>query len=177
MTAKNSQARILRVLAAAPGANTRHVARTLELDESTASYHLRRLSKQGHVASERRGREVVWFMGQMRLCPILRAAMPIMRRPTVTQLAHTLDERARTIPELAQKSGLTLGETRWAADTLADAGILKRTPGGLSRLAPGAAWCIMKAMRGESCDRWGACEPSREAAAASASSASVANRR
>lgn len=160
-TITSAQARILRFVHHDPGASTRVVAQAVERDESTVSYHLTRMSRDGLVVGERTGRELAWFPEGTGLCPVLRRAMPAFRRrPTVARLALALDERPRRIRDLARKAGLELGEARWAAEVLAEAGLLARDAAGRARLADGGAHCVQMALSKQRCERWGGCAPS-----------------
>lgn len=149
------------LLAATPGASTRAVARGLGVDESTADYHLRRMRKRGHVVSQPHGRELAWFLAGSGLCPVLKRAVPAVRRAEVLATALALRETPDTAGRVAERAGVPVGAVRWAAGALEEAGVLVRSELGRLALRPGADVCIRRAAEGARCELWGRCEVSR----------------
>lgn len=148
-------------LSGCPGASTRMVARALGLDETTADYHLRRLAKQERLQSEMRGRERAWWPIGGRHCPVLRRAIPALRREETRAAALALTRAPATANELADRARISLATARWSARVLADAGLAQRTRNGRIHLAEGATPCIALAAEGKGCDQWGKCALSR----------------
>lgn len=153
--------KIREYLRATPGASTQMVGDGVGLDPSTADYHLRRMLRAGQATREQSGREAAWFLVGCGLCPILRASVPALRRPNVGAVARELREDPDTATSLAARAGEDVGRTRWAAESLMALGLAERTRTGRIQRAPGAEICIAKALRGEACDQWGKCLPSR----------------
>lgn len=148
-------------LTATPGCSTRTVAKALGLDESTADYHLRRMRKRGEVVAEPHGRELAWFLNGSGLCPVLKQAVPAVRRPETLATALALRETPATAREVSERAGVPLGSVRWAAGVLEEAGVLVKSPSGRLALRPGADVCIRRAAEGARCELWGRCEVSR----------------
>lgn len=148
-------------LAAMPGSSTRAVARALGVDESTADYHLRRLRRRGDVVAQAHGRELAWFLSGSGLCPVLKRAVPAMRREEVLATARALDETPASARIVAERAGVPVGAVRWAAGVLEEAGLLERSRSGRLALRRGADVCIRRAAEGARCELWGRCEVSR----------------
>lgn len=159
----DTRALILDHLRATPGLSTRAVARAVGVDESTADYHLRRLRQSGGASSETVGREVVWYAGGCGFCPILRQAIPVLRRPEALAVAMALDETPTSASRLAQRAGMRVGTVRWIAEVLEKCGILTKTASGRLTLHEGAHVCVSKAAGAQRCELWGKCPLSREA--------------
>lgn len=149
------------LLAAAPGLSTRAVARGVGVDESTADYHLRRMRKRGHVVAEPRGRELAWFLSGNGLCPVLKRAVPAVRRPEVLSVALALSETPASARAVSERSRVPVGAVRWAAGVLEETGMVARTESGRLFLRPGADVCVRRAAAGARCELWGRCEVSR----------------
>ncbi len=154
--------RIEQVLSNQPGTSTRGVARAASIDESTADYHLRRLRRSGRVSVERSGRELAWFLASRAFCPVLKGAIPAISRESVAAVARALDTRPRTAADLARRSGRTMGEVRWAALRLREAGLAARTASGRVYLPADKEICMGRALSRSPCDLWGRCAPSLE---------------
>ena len=153
--------RVLEYLEREPGQSVRMVGIAMGINSSTASYHLRKLERAGRVTRVVNGREVVWFRATSSLCPVLRRAMPLMRRAQVPVVAARLKETPRTARAVAREAGLPDGTVRWAIDLLCEAGIAQKSGVGHPRLRDGAEVCVARALAGETCPMWGACAPSR----------------
>lgn len=154
--------RIVELLRSEPGASTSMVAARLALDQSTADYHLRRLKRGGDVVVERSGRELAWYVKGGGFCPLLRAALPGLRRESVAKVALVLDERPRTAGDVATRAGVSVGEARWACAVLETLGFVSRTASGRVMLREGHRMCVVKGAAQEPCTLWGSCEPSRQ---------------
>lgn len=155
------RARIADLLEAEPGASTRKVALALAMDDSTADYHLRRLRREGRVQVQRQGRETCWFNAHAGLCPVLRRVIPAMRRTETLRVALALEDSPRPATHVAERSGVPLGQVRWALGVLERSGLVARTSRGRVQLAEGAAVCVGKAVQATRCDAWGECAVSR----------------
>ena len=154
--------RFLQALRARPGASTRDIARSLGVSEWTADYHLRRMLKAGDVTSEPLGRTRCWYASGCGLCPVLRRAVPALRRPEARALALAAEEwPPLPLPRLAQRAALAIGTARWTAGVLEEAFLLERTRFGRLSLRRGAATCVAAAASGERCGLWGKCHVSR----------------
>ena len=164
--------RLLQVVTELPGAHTRQAAAAVGVPESSADYHLRRLVKEGKLLSEFSGRTRHWYARGCGLCPVLRRAVPMLRREEARACAAALDETPATAIALATRAGVTLGTARWTASVLHEARLLARVRNGRVALRPGARTCLEKAVRAERCNEWGRCPVSvaflaEQAAAAS----------
>lgn len=159
-----TRARLVRFLMAHPGPSTRRVAAELGVDESTADYHLRRLLRRGKVVPQRVGRELVWYVNGSGFCPVLRAALPHLRRESVRRVAQALERAPRTAGEVALAAGVRVGEVRWASQALEGAGLAARSPNGRIMLREGASICVEKGCAQSPCALWGRCIVSQEEA-------------
>lgn len=152
--------RVLDVVRGRPGLSVRLVARASGVDESTANYHLRRLEKALCVAPQPVGRDLCWFASDCGLCPVLRRAVPLLRRHEARALALALDETGLSASALVARTGVPVGTVRWLVPALVGAGLAERTSSGRARLRDGASTCVAKAMHGERCGAWGRCDVS-----------------
>lgn len=113
---------IVRLLWREPGLSTRGIARAVDLDESTAGYHLHRLAKEGEIVVERVGRIAAHYpngwgdekarryaalsadarvaLAVLKESPGPHRAVDVERRTGLTRL------RARAALELAARLGL-----------------------------------------------------------------------
>lgn len=153
--------RVLEVVRAAPGLSVSAVARASEVEQSTASYHLRRLEREARVAAMPVGRDLCWYAADCGLCPVLRRAVPLLRRDETRALALAMDETPASALALSERSAVPLGTVRWIIPVLAGATLAERTRNGRTFLREGAATCIAKAVAAERCDRWGQCPVSK----------------
>ena len=149
--------RLLPLLAAHPGLSTRAIADAVSMSESTVAYHLRRLVREGEARSQVVGRDRCWYAKGCDLCPILRRAVPRLRRPAVAQVALALEETPRTASELSERAGLDRGSVRWASQELTRTFLAEKTRGGRVFLRHGADVCLAKGLSGESCTLWKTC--------------------
>lgn len=161
--------RLLCVVTDVPGANTRQAASIVGVHESSADYHLRSLAKEGHLSSEFNGRTRHWYARSCGLCPVLKRAIPALRREEARALAGVLGETPLTAVEAAARAGLSVGTARWAAGVLQAASLVARSSSGRLTLRQGARTCIAKAASGERCSEWGRCPVSRAFLAAAGS--------
>lgn len=145
-----------------PGANTRSVADAVGLDDSTASYHLRRLAKEGKLVAEAGARERRWFEARRGWCPVLRRALPELRRPEALAVAMALGNTPANANGIARASGVPVGQVRWIATRLEGALIVERSRAGWLSLRQDADVCLEKAARAEPCDQWGRCPIAQE---------------
>lgn len=153
--------RLLSVVTDVPGANTRQAATIVGVPESSADYHLRRLVKEGELTSEFNGRTRHWYARSCGLCPVLRRAVPALRRPEARALALALDEQPASAVDAARRAGLPLGTVRWAATVLESSKLVTRSSSGRLVLRPGARTCLERAVGGSRCPDWGRCPVSR----------------
>lgn len=91
------------------------------------------------------------------MCPILRRALPRLRREPVAIVARCLGETPVTSSELVARSGLERGSVRWASHELERTFLAQRTPGGRLHLREGAEVCVAKGLAEEACGLWGQC--------------------
>ena len=155
--------RIARLVRESPGLSATSLGNTAGLDDTTVSYHLRRLARENRVVSEDTGRERVWFARApgCAYCPVLRRAIPLLRRETPRSLAHALGPDPRSIRGLALTIGLRPGAVRRAAEGLEEAGLVERNAYGHVQLREGAEVCREKALASDPCPEWGRCPISR----------------
>lgn len=146
---------------ATPGASTRELARTTGISEWTADYHLRRMLREGALVAETVGRTRCWYAKGCGLCPVLRRAMPMLRRPEALAVALASPDDPEPLPRLASRAGVSVGTARWVTTVLADAFLLERNRFGRVALRPGAGTCLSAASAGRRCDLWGKCAVSR----------------
>lgn len=149
--------RIVAALALAPGGSTRDVARLVGIAESTADYHLRRLGKLGLVTTQPSGRTRRWFATASGFCPVLRRAIPEMRRPEAIVVARALSPTPVSAPELAERSGVAEGTVRWVTAVLHRTFLLAKTRSGRVQLRDGAERCLEMAVTASRCPEWGRC--------------------
>lgn len=140
-----------------PGISTRELADVLKTPESSLDYHLRRLRKDGQLVFEQNGRNVSWFVAGQGFCPVLRRALPLMRREEARRIVSLLGATPITSTTIMQETGYSMGLVRWNVTLLAAAGLLERGMSGRGVLAQGAEPCREKAIAQERCDQWGAC--------------------
>lgn len=167
------RASLLDAVRAAPGLSTRAAAARCGCSDWTADYHLRRLAKEGQVTTEPRGRSRSWYSVSCGLCPVLRRAMPELRRPEALALAMAAQETPTSMSRLAARAGVAPGTARWVAQALVDTFLFERSRSGRVNLRPGAGTCIAKAAGNERCSLWGKCPVSREWAQARPAEATV----
>lgn len=172
-TAGDMRERILQAVTLVPGAHTRQAASIVGVPESSADYHLRALVKEGRLTSEFNGRTRHWYARGCGLCPVLRRAVPALRRKEARAFAFALEETPAPAVAVATRAGVSVGSARWAATVLQGAGLLASTRNGRLALRTGARTCLEKAETGQRCQEWGRCPVSRailaEQAAASRS--------
>ena len=152
---------LLQAVRQAPGASTRQIAQALGSTEWTTDYHLRRLLRARLVTTEPIGRARCWYAASCGLCPVLKRAMPILRRPEAMAVALAAEDVPETLPRLAARAGVPVGTARWVASVLANAFVLERSRYGRMRLRRGASTCVAAAAEGRRCDLWGKCPVSR----------------
>lgn len=156
------RASILEAVARSPGTSTRAAARSIGVTEWTADYHLRALAKEGIVTREIIGRERCWYKSSCGFCPVIRRAMPVVRRPEALALSLAAEEATHLpLTVLSRRAGVPVGTARWAGEQLVDAFILERGRMGRLALRDGAGLCISRAASGERCELWGKCAVSR----------------
>ncbi|HWH07791.1 MAG TPA: winged helix-turn-helix transcriptional regulator [Candidatus Thermoplasmatota archaeon] len=158
--------RIAALLDHEPGASTRKVAHALAVDDSTAAYHLRRLRREGKVVEQRQGRERCWYNAGRGMCPVLRQAVPALRREETARVAQALGETPQPATWIARAAGVPLGQVRWALLVLEKAGLVARSSLGRVQLADGADVCVRNALQAKGCEAWGECPVSRRRGAA-----------
>jgi predicted transcriptional regulator len=149
--------RLHELVAMLPGASTRMLAAECGLAETTAGYHLERLAREGLVRSQIVGRDRCWYRSGCGLCPVLRRALPVLRRPAAASVALALSATPATAGELARRTGTPTGAVRWAATELERTLLLARTRQGRLALRPGAEVCLAAATEGRACPLWGQC--------------------
>lgn len=153
---------LVEAVRAMPGASTREVSRAAGVSEWTADYHLRRMLRAGEVTTENVGRTRRWYLASCGLCPVLKRAIPALRRPEAQAVALAAEDYPETLPRLARRAGLPIGTTRWITSVLEDAFLLERSRYGRLSLRHGAQTCLGAATHGRRCDLWGRCPVSRE---------------
>lgn len=144
-----------------PGASTREISRATGISEWTADYHLRRMLREGALSTENVGRTRRWYAKGCGLCPVLRRAVPALRRPEAQAVALAASDYPENLPRLASRAGVPLGSTRWVTNVLVDAFLLERNRYGRLALRRGAETCLGPAASGRTCDLWGKCPISR----------------
>lgn len=147
---------------ALPGASVQEVAAALDVDHSTAEYHLHRLLREGRVRAVRAGRVRAHYASGTPLCPFLREVTPKFRsegdRRALAAMAAGGTWRATDLPAAG---GLSLPEARWFLQKAAEEGLLQREGHGRWSVAPACAPCVAHLTGGTACGEWGACAVSR----------------
>jgi len=107
---------------------------------------------------ERRGRALCWFAAEAGYCPVLRAALPLLRREEARRVALALPQDVpATAIAIARETGVPVQTVRSTLAALERAGVARKSVSGRACLREGARICVEKAAAGESCDMWGAC--------------------
>ena len=116
---------IVRLLWREPGLSTRRVAQAVDVDESTAAYHLHRLEKEGHILAERVGRVAAhypngWGDATARKYAALSAEARIV-------LAVLKEEAFPLRPvDAARRTGIPLGAVRHALSLAVRLGLARK---------------------------------------------------
>lgn len=120
----------MRLLWREPGLSTRAVARGVDLEESTAAYHLHRLARAGIVVPERVGRVVAhypngWGDGVARkhraLSAEARAVLAVLKKDRLPMRAA----------DLARRTGIRVGAVRHALALAVRLGLARKPRQGL----------------------------------------------
>jgi predicted transcriptional regulator len=149
-----------RLLSAArrmPGASTSQLAAAAAAADSTADYHLRRLVRSGDLTSQMTGRTRRWFQASPRFCPVLKRAIPELRRPEALAVVRALDDTPCSSTDLAARTDVPVGTVRWVTAVLKGTYLLEATRSGRVALRDGAAKCVEHAIAGSCCPDWGRC--------------------
>lgn len=159
MTGENEglRERVLSALIALPGGSTRDLARRVGIAESTADYHLRRLAKLGLASPQFAGRTRRWYATAGGFCPVLKLAIPELRRVETVAVARALSSMPVTARGLAERSGVPDGTVRWVTAVLQRTFLLAKTRGGRVQLRDGAERCLDLAIATARCPEWGRC--------------------
>lgn len=120
----------MRLLWREPGLSTRGVARSVDLDESTAAYHLRRLERASVVVAERVGRVVAHYPnGWGDEVARKYAALSAEARAVLAVLKEEgLPLRAA---DVARRSGIAVGAVRHALALAVRLGLARKPRQGL----------------------------------------------
>lgn len=120
----------MRLLWREPGLSTRGVARNVDLDESTAAYHLHRLERAGVVVAERVGRVVAHYPNgwgdeaarkYAALSAEARAVMAVLKEEGLPLRAV----------DVARRSGVPVGAVRHALALAVRLGLARKPRQGL----------------------------------------------
>ncbi|MHB8584548.1 MAG: MarR family transcriptional regulator [Thermoplasmatota archaeon] len=150
---------ILHWMSRSPGATPSDVARAFAVDHSTATYHLRRLSRAGLLTEAQQGRAMRYFPTGCGICPYMRGVLPILRDTRYTKILDKIEERGWATPADLGPSieeSLVRGRLR----RLRDARLIRRGPAGWE-LTPETMVCRARARSDGACDMWGHCPISR----------------
>lgn len=159
--------RIVQLVRSVPGASTSRLAQEASLDDTTVGYHLRRLARDGLVASETAGREIVWYdrTPGCAFCPVLRRAIPLLQREGVRAITMVMGPDPRSVRGIARDAQVHPASARRALETMREIGLAARTQHGRVILREGAETCLAKATAKEPCAEWGRCPVSKAWAA------------
>ena len=151
------RARVLALVQGAPGTSTRQLAAQVGMAESTVDYHLRRLGRAGEVSSVAAGRSRRWFASEGNFCPVLKRAIPELRRPEALAVARVVDDTPASVRDLVERSGLPEGTIRWVSAVLHQAYLIEKTKSGRVVRREGAERCLAQACAARPCPEWGRC--------------------
>jgi DNA-binding transcriptional ArsR family regulator len=155
--ASPNRARAYETVRANPGATVAEVANALEVDHSTAAYHLRRLEKEGRIVAERVGRVRSHVVNGDGWCPYLRRVLPRLRPDGAEPTLEALVERPVVRVADAVGEEAEVGEVRWALKRLQEVGLAERIGHGRYRLPQGRETAARRALRRRPCPGGDAC--------------------
>lgn len=150
---------VLALIAREPGATPSDVAKTFQIDHSTAAYHLRRLEKAQLVSAQNDGRALRYYASGCGICPFLRLALPTLRDPRYQEILGALEGRAARLPQLADDPR-EAARVRNRLARLAQMGFVVHD-GGAWYPTPDTRVCREQARGTGACDQWGRCAVSR----------------
>jgi Mn-dependent DtxR family transcriptional regulator len=147
---------ILHLVARDPGATPADIARALDVDHSTAAYHLRRLGRAGFVEPRPIGRALRYFSPGCRICPFLRETMPVLRDPRYATVVAALEARGGRafLSDMAPPG--EEGRYRARLRRMQQMGLVQRGSSGWE-LTPETSLCRERAAADGSCGLWGCC--------------------
>lgn len=134
-----------------PGATVSDVAEALEIDHSTASYHLRRLERDQRVVADRVGRVRSHVANGEGWCAYLRRVLPRLRPDGAEPVLEALLDRAVFRVADAAARGVPAGEARWALERLQEVGLVEKAGHGRYRIPPDREAAARRALRGVPC--------------------------
>lgn len=155
--------RVLAAVRAAPGRSVTALARELNVDPSTAVYHLRKLERKKDVVGREVGRERVWFPEGI-VCPALKEGWPLLRRARPVVDAVLAGDV--TVKAIAARVGQPEAPVRARLAALAAAGFLERGAGWTYAPSADVRCCLRALDEGGRCGLWGRCSVSRNVPAA-----------
>lgn len=150
MSASN-RAAAYRLVRDQPGATVADVARALDIDHSTAAYHLRRLERQDRIVAERVGRVRSHVANGDGWCPYLRRVLPRLRPEGADPVLEALLDRAVFRVADAARRGVDEGQARWALKRFREVSLAERVGHGRYRLPAGREAAARRALRREPC--------------------------
>lgn len=143
-------ARVLEYLWEHPGRRPSDVAAELDIHPSTAQYHLRKLSRDGSVATEKVGRELHHYPTGAGWCQGSRAVHARLTDATRSAFWLALRQGATSRRAVVQ-AGHTRSATRWAISQLLDSGTVERIGWGVYRLRESREACVRAALLERPC--------------------------
>ncbi len=145
-----------------PGCAVADVARQLNVDHSTATYHLRRLAREDRITTEMAGRVRGHVVNGAGFCPYLTRVLPRLRTPEARAVLEALATRDHAgVVELASEHGMDRSSVRWALQVLQDVGLVERVGRGTYQVPRDRRVCAARAAASRGCSRWGLCAVSR----------------
>lgn len=159
-----NRAEAYRVVREDPGASVTDVAEALDIDHSTASYHLRQLEREGRIVARRVGRVRAHVANGDGWCPFLQRALPRLRPVGAEPVLEALLDRAVFRVADAARRGVPDGEARWALERLQEVGLAEKVGHGRYRIPEGREAAARRALHGKPCPGGPSCPASRDAA-------------
>lgn len=134
-----------------PGASVADVAEALEVDHSTAAYHLRQLERDRRVVAEDVGRVRSHVANGEGWCPYLRRVLPRLRPSGAEPVLEALLDRAVFRVADARARGVDEGKARWALKRLQEVDLVEKLGHGRYRIPPDREAAARRALDGVPC--------------------------
>lgn len=147
-----------------PGVSVTDVAEALDVDHSTAAYHLRRLEREQRIVGQRVGRVRAHVANGEGWCPYLRRVLPRLRPDGAEPVLEALLDRAVFRVADAARRGVPDGEARWALERFQEVGLVEKVGHGRYRIPEDREAAARRALRRRPCPGGPSCPASGRAA-------------
>lgn len=152
-----NRARAYRFVRENPGATVTDVAEAMDVDHSTAAYHLRELERDRRIVAERVGRVRSHVANGEGFCPFMRKVLPRLRPAGARPVLEALLDRAVLRVADAASRGVDPGQARWALKRLREVGLVEKVGHGRYRVPPDREAAARRALHGRPCPGGPAC--------------------